>query len=69
MVRNLDLSLVKDVRISGRKTFQFRMDFLNAFNTVDFDGESGVGSTTLADWEITSANGPRVIQIVTRFSW
>jgi hypothetical protein len=69
MVRNLDLSLVKDVRISGRKTFQFRMDFLNAFNVVDFDGESGVGSTTLGDWEITSASGPRVIQLVTRFSW
>ena len=69
MVRNLDLSLVKDVRISGRKTFQFRMDFLNAFNTVDFEGEEGVGSTTLADWEITGANGPRVIQLVTRFSW
>ena len=67
--RNLDLSLVKDVRLSGRKTFQFRMDFLNAFNFVDLDPESGVGATTLADWEITGSNGPRVIQLVTRFSW
>jgi|RhiMethySRZTD1v2_1073278.scaffolds.fasta_scaffold20695_2 hypothetical protein len=68
-IRNLDLSLVKDVRLSGRKTFQFRMDFLNAFNFVDLDPEDGVGATTLADWEITGSNGPRVIQLVTRFSW
>jgi hypothetical protein len=45
------------------------MDFLNAFNFVDLDPESGVGSTTLADWEVTGSNGPRVIQLVWRFSW
>ncbi|HYN09561.1 MAG TPA: carboxypeptidase-like regulatory domain-containing protein [Vicinamibacterales bacterium] len=67
--RNLDISLVKDVRFTGRKTFQLRLDFLNAFNLVDLDPESGVGATTLADWEITGSNGPRVIQLVTRFSW
>jgi hypothetical protein len=67
--RNFDMSLVKDVRFTGRKTFQLRLDFLNAFNLVDFDAESGVGATTVADWEITGASGPRVIQLVTRFSW
>ena len=61
---NLDMSMVKDVRLAGRKTFQFRLDFLNAFNLVDFDAESGVGATTLGDWEVTGTNGPRVIQLV-----
>jgi hypothetical protein len=69
MQRNFDMSVVKDVRLAGRKSFQFRLDFLNAFNLVDFDAESGVGATTLGDWEVTGTNGPRVIQLVTRFSW
>ena len=67
--RNFDMSIVKDIRLTGRKSFQVRFDLLNALNTVDFDAESGVGATTLADWEVTSSNGPRVIQLVTRFSW
>jgi hypothetical protein len=67
--RNFDMSIVKDVRLAGRKSFQVRFDLLNALNLVDFDGESGVGATTLEDWEVTGASGPRVIQIVTRFSW
>ncbi len=67
--RNFDMSIVKDIRLTGRKSFQVRFDLLNALNTVDFDAESGVGATTLADWEVTGANGPRVIQLVTRFNW
>ena len=67
--RNFDLSVVKDVRLAGRKSFQLRFDLLNALNLVDLDGESGVGATTIDDWEVTGASGPRVVQIVTRFSW
>ena len=44
------------MRIAGRKNIQFRFDMLNVFDTVNFTPESGVGNTTLADWEVTSAN-------------
>jgi hypothetical protein len=55
MVRNFDMSLVKDVRISGRKTFQFRMDFLNAFNTVTSTANR---ASAPRRWPIGKSPGP-----------
>ena len=35
-MRNLDVSLLKNTRITERVLFQFRVDFLNATNTPQF---------------------------------
>jgi len=64
-----DLSFVKEVKLQGRKNLQLRIDMLNALDLVNFDPESGVGNTTLADWQVTGANSARTIQLVARFNW
>ena len=67
--RAFDLSFVKEVKLQGRQNMQFRVDMLNALGLVNFDPESGVGNTTVADWQLTGANSGRVVQLVMRFNW
>jgi len=67
--RTMDLAFSKEIRISGKKNVQIRVDLLNAFDAVNFTAEDGVGSTTLAGWQISGANSGRVMQIVTRFNF
>ena len=67
--RAFDLSFVKEVRLPGRKNLQFRVDMLNALDLVNFDVQSGVGNTTLSDWQVDGANSGRTIQLVARFNW
>jgi hypothetical protein len=67
--RAFDLSFVKEVRLTGRKNLQFRVDMLNALDMVIFNPETGIGNTTLADWQVTGADSSRTIQLVARFNW
>ena len=68
--KNLDLSIVKEVRLKGRQGLQFRFDLLNALDNTVFTHVPGVGSTTLAGWQITGTNlSGRTIQLVSRFNW
>ena len=67
--KNFDMSIVKDVRIQGRQSVQFRIDMLNMLDSVNFTPVAGVGSTTLAGYQITGATSGRVIQLVARFNW
>ncbi len=41
--RTMDLNIVKDVRIAGRKSVQFRIDALNVFDAVNFNPTTGIG--------------------------
>lgn len=67
--RTMDLNLVKDIRIAGRKSIQFRIDALNVFDAVNFDATTGIGSTTLSGYQVDSATSGRVVQLVARFNW
>jgi hypothetical protein len=67
--KNFDMSIVKDVRIQGRQSIQFRIDMLNMLDSVNFTPVAGVGSTTLAGYQITGATSGRVVQLVARFNW
>jgi len=59
--RDVSISIVKDTRIRDEISVQFRTEFLNAFNNVNFDlPDSFYGSQTFGS--IHSAQDPRRIQ-------
>jgi len=58
---NVDLGLAKNFQLTERFRLQFRTDFINAFNHVQFNAPNmGLGSTM---GQITSAQPPRNIQL------
>jgi hypothetical protein len=68
---NVDLSAAKRVHISEQVNFEFKGEFLNAFNNVNFaaatcaDGSDSCGQITA----LTPGTGPRKIQIVLRLNF
>jgi len=71
LFKNVDLSIAKLVPIVGRVRAEFRVELLNAFNSVNFLPVTGVGADP-NDYEVTRLNGittSRVMQLVTRVSW
>ena len=67
-----DLSAVKRVPIKGRVNFEFRAEFLNAFNTPWFTPVVGDDDGDFSDpdnFRVTSASGAREIQLVWRINW
>jgi len=73
--RNMDLSIVKAVPIKGRVRAEFRIEMLNAFNTLNYSPVTGLGSSTRDGFETNSLIGAggaftsRVVQLVSRVSW
>jgi hypothetical protein len=72
-----DLSLAKRVDLTKRVWTDFRFDALNVFNTIDFFGTTGTGTTT-SSYEVTSAYrdrdntqdpGGRLLQVSMRISF
>jgi hypothetical protein len=66
-----DLSAVKRVAIKGRLNFEFRAEFLNAFNSPQFTPVFP-DTDDLADpdeFRVTGAGGSREIQLVWRINW
>lgn len=71
LFKNVDLSIAKLTRITGRLRAEFRFELLNAFNWVNFAPVTGIGNDP-DDYEVTGLNGEtvtRVVQIVSRISW
>ena len=69
MLVNFDLSLRKRVKIAGRTTYEFSLDAFNVLNRVNWTATTGVGSTTLANWQGSLPSSARTLQIGTRVSW
>jgi hypothetical protein len=75
MYQRWDISAAKRTKLVGRTTFEFRADFINAFNHANFTPviglTNGVPSTNADNYRITGVqeNSSRVIQLVARFSW
>lgn len=66
---NLDLSLHKEFKITETKSIQFRSDFLNAFNHVNYNApNTGFDpSATSTTGLINSSQAPRNIQLALKF--
>jgi len=73
----IDLSLVKRIRITERKNFELRAEFLNAFNYINFYGNT-CASNSLTCGQVGSAYrdesnqqdpGGRLVQIVLRINF
>jgi len=71
-MKNMDISVVKAVPIVGRVRAEFRVEMLNAFNWINYNPATGVGSSTRDGFETNSLTGltqSRIIQLVSRVSW
>jgi hypothetical protein len=65
--KTVDLGLFKNFRISGDMNVQFRAEFFNAFNTVNW-GNPGTSVASPASFgRITSADDPRIMQFGLKF--
>jgi hypothetical protein len=67
-----DLSTSKRVPIRGRVNFEFRAEFLNAFNTPWFTPVTGADNNTYTDpdeFRVTAADSGRVVQLIWRVNW
>lgn len=63
-----DFSLIKDVRLGEARRVQFRSEFFNAFNQVNFDNPSST-VTSGSFGRIRGADSGRVIQFALKFIW
>jgi len=71
LYKNVDLSIAKLIPLKGTARLEFRFEMLNAFNTVNYNPVTGIGSDP-TDYEVTALNGvtqSRITQIVSRFTW
>jgi hypothetical protein len=67
--QQFDLSLVKKIRFAEQKNLEFRAEFLNAFNNINFVGSTCTSSSQTCG-QITSTNSnPRYIQGVLRINF
>jgi hypothetical protein len=69
MLRNWDLSLFKEFRITERIQSQFRAEFFNAFNTVQFGSPNTTVTSNTVGVITSQANAPRQIQFGLKFLW
>jgi hypothetical protein len=64
-INNWDFSLAKDIKLAESKSLEFRSEFFNAFNHVQFYSptfqDGSIGGDSLFG-QVTSDRGPRVIQ-------
>ena len=59
-------SLIKDTSITDRTKVQFRAEFFNMFNNVNFSNPGGtLGNPNFG--RITSASEPRILQLSMKF--
>jgi hypothetical protein len=63
-----DLSAVKRVRVKGRVNFEFRAEFLNAFNHPWFTPVTGLGDDP-DDYRVTDGDTGREVQLIWRLNW
>ncbi len=70
--KQFDMSVAKRIALFGSTNLELRVDALNVFNNVNFVPNSGIGNTTLTNWEVgglTGTNTSRVLQLVGRFNF
>ena len=65
---NTDLSLIKDFRITERAAVQFRSEFFNVFNNVNFNQPQNI-LTSSSFGKITAASDPRILQFALKLTF
>ncbi len=65
---NTDLALLKNVSFDERYGLEFRAEFYNVFNNVNF-GAPDAGLTDSSFGQITSANDPRILQMALKLTF
>jgi hypothetical protein len=69
-INNWDLSFLKEIKITESKSLEFRSEFFNAFNHVQFYSptyQNGTQGFSGQFGQITSDRGPRIIQFAMKF--
>jgi hypothetical protein len=68
-IDNFDFALLKDLRFTETKMFQFRVEAFNAFNHAQFYGAAAVNGniSTSAFGQVVGAASPRLLQIAAKF--
>jgi len=64
-INNWDISIAKDIKLTESKSLEFRSEFFNAFNHVQFYSptlQNGLLGFDGLFGQVTSDRGPRVIQ-------
>jgi Carboxypeptidase regulatory-like domain/TonB-dependent Receptor Plug Domain len=67
-----DIRFSKRTDIIGRTNIEFAAELLNAFNHPNFTPISGIGSSTVAGYQLTALTGTdtrRTVQLVARINW
>jgi hypothetical protein len=67
--RDVDLAILRDVRIKEGLILQIRGEATNAFNLVSLSNPSGTTLSSSSFGQITSASSPRVIQLGARLTF
>jgi TonB dependent receptor len=67
--KDVDLSLIKHFPISERASVEFRGEFFNAFNNVNFANPVNVLASTNVGQIVATTTGPRVIQFALKFGF
>jgi hypothetical protein len=70
-IENVDLALVKTVRLNESRAFQLRFEAFNTLNHAQFYGAAAVdGNITSANFgRIISAASPRLVQVALKFTF
>jgi hypothetical protein len=69
-INNFDISFLKEIKLTESKSLEFRSEFFNAFNHVQFYSptyQNGAIGYSGQFGQITSDRGPRVIQFALKF--
>lgn len=69
-INNWDISIAKNIKLTESKSLEFRSEFFNAFNHVQFYGPTLQNGTEGGDTlfgQITSDRGARIIQFALKF--
>jgi hypothetical protein len=72
MFQQFDLRFSKRTTLVGHTNFEFAAEMLNAFNHPNFSPVGGIGSSTVAGYQVTGLQGTssaRIIQLVFRVNW
>lgn len=66
---NTDVSLMKDFRIKEKQRVEFRAEFFNLFNDVNFASPINIASSANFGQVVATTTGPRVIQFALKFEF
>lgn len=67
-LQNYDMAFYKDFHIKERHEFEFRAEFFNIFNHVNFNGvQTALGAGNFG--QVTSARDPRILEFALRYQF